>query len=1115
MAVKVTQPNGKELSLFVTGDEYYQRLHDAQDYTILKNSEGWYVYATLQDGIIVPGDMIIGQGDPKDMGVKPGLKISPEKWKQLRDEFWKNTPQAKISDVPLNLNTGTVNNLVVFIRFSDQTAFGENFNYYDSIFNYNVAGVNSMYNYFKEVSYNNMTVTSTFYPSPSGSLVLSYQDLLHARSYFMPYDVNTNTNGYQNDSERTTREHNLLRAAVTYIASQVPVGLNLDFNGDGLIDNVCFIVRGGTTAWSTLLWPHRWSVYTTPAVYVNGKQLYDFNLQLEDFLPGSGVGVLAHEMFHTFGAPDLYHYVSNGISPVGYWDIMENNFNPPQHMSAFMKFKYGGWIASVPAITLPGTYTLNPLTSSTNNCYKIASAASSTEYFMLEYRKKSGIFENSLPGSGLIIYRINTLAGSGNAGGPPDEVYVYRPGGTTSANGTNSNAFFNSTVGRVTFNDASNPRDFLSNNANAGINIYNIGTAGSTISFQVGFSPIASFSASALVSCISQTITLTDNSSGTITGRSWTFAPNNVVYVGGTNANSQNPQVQFTSAGTYTVSLTITSASGNNTMTKSNYITISSPTATPFNENFESGSFSTNAWTLNNIDGDTTWSFKTGNLGNGSNSKSIWIEFYYYSNIGQIDELVSPPITLPATGTAKLKFKVAYRPYSAIYHDSLKVAIYTSCGATLAAIPYKKGDGTLATGAILGSPFIPSAASDWRADSIDLSSYMGQDVVVKFIAVNGYGNNLYLDDVNLVSVSTSVVSNFTANTTSICQNGSVSFTDQSTGTPTSWAWTFGDGGTSTLQNPTHQYLTSGIKTVSLTVTNSGGSNTMTKTNYIVVNPNLPVSVSIAASANPVCSGTSVTYTATPVNAGSSPIYQWYLGATPVGSNSTTYSYSPSNGDQLHVVLTSNAVCPTDNPATSNTLTMTVNSNLPVSVGIAASANPVCSGNSVTYTATPVNAGATPVYQWYLGATPVGSNSATYSYSPSNGDQLHVVLTSNAVCPTDNPATSNTLTMTVNSNLPVSVGIAASANPVCSGTSVTYTATPVNGGATPVYQWYLGATPVGSNSATYSYSPSNGDQLHVVLTSNAVCPTDNPATSNTLTMTVNSNLPVSVGIAASA
>ena len=105
--------------------------------------------------------------------------------------------------------------------------------------------------------------------------------------------------------------------------------------------------------------------------------------------------------------------------------------------------------------------------------------------------------------------------------------------------------------------------------------------------------------------------------------------------------------------------------------------------------------------------------------------------------------------------------------------------------------------------------------------------------------------------------------------------------------------------------------------------------------------------------------------------------------------------------------------------------------------------------------------------------------------------------------TGNPATSNTVNMTVNAMLPVSVSIVASANPVDPGASVTFTATAFNGGASPVYQWQVNSIDAGSNNAEFIYAPVNGDVVTCVLTSNADCITGNPATSNTVTMTVNS------------
>jgi len=198
-----------------------------------------------------------------------------------------------------------------------------------------------------------------------------------------------------------------------------------------------------------------------------------------------------------------------------------------------------------------------------------------------------------------------------------------------------------------------------------------------------------------------------------------------------------------------------------------------------------------------------------------------------------------------------------------------------------------------------------------------------------------------------------------------------------------------------------------------------------------------------------------------------------------------------------------------NGTTNNSGVLTVNPILTASVNITASETTFCSGTSVTFTATPTNGGASPSYQWYVGTTLVGTDSATYtSTTLSNANTVSVVLTSNATpCLAGSPATSNSISITVNPILTASVNIAASAATICSGTSVTFTATPTNGGATPSYQWYVGATPVGTDSATYtSTTLANADSVSVVLTSNATpCLAGSPAISNSISMTVsNSN-----------
>ncbi|MCX6249858.1 MAG: M6 family metalloprotease domain-containing protein [Bacteroidetes bacterium] len=352
-----------------------------------------------------------------------------------------------------------------------------------------------------------------------------------------------------------------------------------------------------------------------------------------------------------------------------------------------------------------------------------------------------------------------------------------------------------------------------------------------------------------------------------------------------------------------------------------------------------------------------------------------------------------------------------------------------------------------------------------------------------------------------------------------CAGTPVTFTAAAVngGTPPSYQWKV-NGINAGMNSLIFTYIPANNDQVKCILTSNlscaNGSPATSNTIVIMVNPLMPVSVFISASANPVCGGSYITFTATPVNGGTAPSYQWKVNSNNIGGNSSTFTYLPGNNDQVSCILNSNVSCTSGNPATSNTITMTVNPLITVSVAISASANPVCAGTSVIYSATPTNGGSTPTYQWKVNGINAGTNSASFTYTPANNDQVICILTSNIACATGNPAISNTITMTVNPLMPVSVAISASVNPVCAGTSVTFTATPANGGSTPSYQWKVNGINTGTNSSSMTYTPANNDQVICMLTSNITCPTGNPATSNTITMTVNPLMPVSVAISAS-
>ncbi|MFZ4520569.1 MAG: PKD-like domain-containing protein [Bacteroidales bacterium] len=202
---------------------------------------------------------------------------------------------------------------------------------------------------------------------------------------------------------------------------------------------------------------------------------------------------------------------------------------------------------------------------------------------------------------------------------------------------------------------------------------------------------------------------------------------------------------------------------------------------------------------------------------------------------------------------------------------------------------------------------------------------------------------------------------------------------------------------------------------------------------LTVNPLLPVSISISPSVNPVCAGSSVTFTSTVSNGGTSPAYQWKANGSPIsGATNASYTYVPVTSQTITCVVTSNAACSSGNPATSNSVLITITANPIAAVSISPSANPVCAGTSVTFTATVISGGGTtPSFQWKVNGVNAGTNSIIYSYVPANNDLVTCIMTSSRVCVTGSPATSNVVTMTVH---PI-----PSVNPVgnevyCNGTS---------------------------------------------------------------------------------
>ena len=483
----ITQPDGTTVKIFSSGDEFHNWRHDINGFTIIQDAlTGFWCWAKAENGNLVSTSYPIHLHSPESLNLRPNQNISEEVYRQKREKF----------DTMFNLRNrtravGEVNNIVVFFRFPGETEFEHPTSYWNDKFNATGENVNSLAQYFWDASYQQLSVFSPIYPTPDEEKIISYQ-VTQPRAYYQPFNLITNPIGYIGDVQRGYREQELLAEVISSVERQIPPTMVTDTIREGYVDNICFVVRGETDDWGDLFWPHMW-VMELVEVYLHNKRVWTYNFNIEDDIIRSSTSVLMHEFGHSLGAPDYYRYYTAGYEPVAYWDLMAYNAEPAQSMTAHTKFKYMGWIPEIPIITESGEYSLYPITASdSNHAYKIASPYSETEYFIIEYRNtETGLIDSALSGTGLIIYRINTDVQWGNAEGPPDEMYVYRPNGTQTENGLSQQAFFSKEAGRTEISDNTNPSSFLSDGYPGGLNISDISFAHETISFNVTIIPVS------------------------------------------------------------------------------------------------------------------------------------------------------------------------------------------------------------------------------------------------------------------------------------------------------------------------------------------------------------------------------------------------------------------------------------------------------------------------------------------------------------------------------------------------------------------------------------------------------------------------------------------------
>ncbi|GAB3662811.1 hypothetical protein GCM10028791_38040 [Echinicola sediminis] len=175
---------------------------------------------------------------------------------------------------------------------------------------------------------------------------------------------------------------------------------------------------------------------------------------------------------------------------------------------------------------------------------------------------------------------------------------------------------------------------------------------------------------------------------------------------------------------------------------------------------YQAGDFNT-VWRVQNDDGGITWRQRQISI-DGTQQTLLGVNFYNYESDGSVDYFISPQIDLSNHPNAQLVFEMAHAPYPETgLDDRLLVGVSTDCGNSFDILnaPYDKSGQTLSTVESTTNEFIPTFESEFRTEVVNLADYAGLgNVRIAFIAINGFGNNLFIKNIKINSTEESVYS---------------------------------------------------------------------------------------------------------------------------------------------------------------------------------------------------------------------------------------------------------------------------------------------------------------------------------------------------------------------
>ena len=440
---RVQQPDGSSVTIRLCGDEWIHYHATSDGYTLVKNAEGYYVYAALEDGQLLPTGQVAHDEDQRSdseqaflaqmpQGLKPAMSPQAQAMRQQVAARRAASSDGRASSFDYNRFRG----LIILAQYKDlkftrtdyrdlmdQMANKEGFTQYD-----NEVFTGSVRDYFSDNS------NGRFKPDFDvvGPYTLDYSQ----------YDAKGTDKGYQ-----------LVRAAISAADPDVDFS-KYDGDGNGHVDLVFVIFAGLGSNFTDnderLIWPHR----SVALKSVDGVRTLDYACSVElygyskkpETIKLNGIGSICHEFSHVLGLPDLYDtdYEGSGgeSNQPGDWSVMAegcyaNDDRTPVGYSLYERYAVG-FMDEPAVLTASGSVVLDPLyTMDSQSGYRINTPVEK-EFFLLENRQK-GLFkwDAYLPGSGMLVHRVDQTneavwgMGSNKVNANPEHNYyeLLRAGG--------------------------------------------------------------------------------------------------------------------------------------------------------------------------------------------------------------------------------------------------------------------------------------------------------------------------------------------------------------------------------------------------------------------------------------------------------------------------------------------------------------------------------------------------------------------------------------------------------------------------------------------------------------------------------------------------------------